>query len=311
MSEEKAAETAGSGDTRDHHANRKYKDSVFRTLFSEHDKAIELVNAVCKTEFTAETELTLETLTDVLFQDQLNDIAVLVEGRLLVLAEHQSSINPNMASRLLTYVGRVYEKLIDPDVKYSDKLAKLPRPEFVVLYNGAEPLAEHTVIRLSDAFLDVPGMTDNALELTVDVYNVNKEHSTDLLGRSRTLRDYSAFIACIRGYLKKDLTLEDALTQAIRDCIAKDILREFLKEHGSEVYSMLYGEFDLERAKIVWHNEGVEEGIKKTIRKMLGTDLYKQVGTGLLYEMIDAPKEEIDRLLAEVLAEKEEPYRQI
>jgi len=73
---------------------------------------------------------------------------------------------------------------------------------------------------------------------------------------------------------------------------------------------MLYGEFDLERAKIVWHNEGVEEGIKKTIRKMLGTDLYKKIGDELIYT-VDAPKEEIDRLLAEVLAEKEDPYWEI
>jgi hypothetical protein len=36
-----------------------------------------------------------------------NDIAMLVDNRLVVLVEHQSTINENMPLRLLEYVSRI------------------------------------------------------------------------------------------------------------------------------------------------------------------------------------------------------------
>jgi hypothetical protein len=50
-----------------------------------------------------------------------------------------STINPNMALRLLMYIARIYEKLIENKNIYSGKPIKLPRPEFFVLYNGLLP----------------------------------------------------------------------------------------------------------------------------------------------------------------------------
>jgi hypothetical protein len=40
-----------------------------------------------------------------------NDISFLLDGKLVVLIEHQSSLNRNMPLRLLLYIGRVYEKI--------------------------------------------------------------------------------------------------------------------------------------------------------------------------------------------------------
>ncbi len=54
--------------------------------------------------------------------------------------------------------------------------------------------------------------------------------------------------------------LEYCIKLEIKECIEKDILKEFLKQNGSEVINMLHIEFNLEDAKLVWKQEGFEDG---------------------------------------------------
>ena len=80
--------------------NRKYKDSVFVDLFSEDEKAKEnflsLYNALHGTKLTAVGKLKNIRLEQVLYMAFYNDVSYLVDNRIIVLAEHQSTINPNM-----------------------------------------------------------------------------------------------------------------------------------------------------------------------------------------------------------------------
>ena len=48
--------------------NRKYKDSVFRVLFSEKDRLIELYNAIFGTDYTENDSVDITTLEDVVFK---------------------------------------------------------------------------------------------------------------------------------------------------------------------------------------------------------------------------------------------------
>ena len=48
--------------------NRKYKDSVFRMLFNEKDKLIELYNAIFDTEYTEDDRVDITTIEDVIFK---------------------------------------------------------------------------------------------------------------------------------------------------------------------------------------------------------------------------------------------------
>ena len=86
-------------------ANRKYKDSVFVDLFSEDEKAKEnflsLYNALHGTKLTAVGKLKNIRLEQVLYMAFYNDVSYLVDNRIIVLAEHQSTINENMPSQRL------------------------------------------------------------------------------------------------------------------------------------------------------------------------------------------------------------------
>jgi hypothetical protein len=90
-----------------------------------------------------------------------NDVAFLMEDRLVVLMEHQSTVCENMPVRLLIYVGRIYEKWLNANEKirkavYGTQLLKIPTPEFYVFYNGKTEFPKRKDLKLSDAFHDLP-----------------------------------------------------------------------------------------------------------------------------------------------------------
>ena len=98
--------------------------------------------------------------------------------------------------------------------------------------------------------------------------NVNKRHNERILERCEVLHGYAVFIGLIREHQKAGRELKDAITAAIDDCVANGILVEYLKNKGSEVRNMLFTEFNLEDAKQVWREEGIEEGMLKAAHAM-------------------------------------------
>ena len=139
--------------------NRNHKDSLFIDLFCKDQKSgkenfISLYNALHQTNLNLETT-TLEevNIENILYMALSNDIAILVDDRLIVLVEHQSTINENMPLRLLEYVSRIYEQIVPSEDRYEKKMIKIPYPEFYVFYNGTEEYPVEKELKLSDAFL--------------------------------------------------------------------------------------------------------------------------------------------------------------
>ncbi len=156
--------------------NKNYKDTVFADLFSEDETSkanfLSLYNALFDTNLTDEATLQNIRLDQVLYNSLRNDVSFLVDNRLIILAEHQSTINENMPLRFLEYVARLYERTQNPKNRYLRKLVKIPKPEFFVFYNGEEEYPVEKILKLSDAFL--PEGSDVSLELIVKVFNINK-----------------------------------------------------------------------------------------------------------------------------------------
>ena len=217
---------------------------MFSLLFSDPDILRELYSAIEGVELPPDTAIDINTLSNALFMGQINDVSFTVGDRLIVLIEHQSTVNKNMPLRLLMYVARVYEKIIDRMRLYQTGLEKIPEPVFIVLYNGRDPYPEHTVLRLSEAFRDTACLrAENpggpSLELVVHVYNINQGYNAGLLARCETLSGYSVFVSKIWEY-RKTMPLEDAMKAATRYCIENDILRPFLETNSSEVMNILF-----------------------------------------------------------------------
>ena len=209
-----------------------------------------------------------------LFTSPENDLAFSVNEKMLILFEHQSTINENMPVRMLTYITRIYEKRVGKKV-YRKSLVKLPRPEFIVLYNGKEPFPKEKRLRLSDAFEKIGDSDLISLDLIVRVININKGVNPKLERRSKILDGYVTFIAKVREYEKKypRKKLEEAIKAAIRYCIKNDIFCRykaclvFTKQNSSEVVNMLMTEHNVKDAIEVAREEGIEKGIERGIEK--------------------------------------------
>ena len=154
-------------------ANREYKDSVFSLYLSNPERLIEVYNAVADTNYPPDTPVEINTLTDVLYKNQINDLSFVLDNQIVVLIEHQSTINENMALRLFLYSARVYEKITKQKPLYKRKRVKIPVPRFIVLYNGNELYPEYGEQKLSDSFIFQ--QENPQLELKIDIYNINYE----------------------------------------------------------------------------------------------------------------------------------------
>ena len=246
-------------------ANRKYKDSVFVDLFSEDEKAKEnflsLYNALHGTNLQLSCPVENIKLDNVMYMNIVNDVSCLVDNKIIVLAEHQSTINENMPLRFLQYIARLYEKLQAPADRYLRKLSKIPTPEFYVFYNGREDYPEMITLKLSDAFITKPEQMP--LDLEVKVYNINKSKGAEVLSRCKTLDEYSLFIEEVR--IQTQLDPENGFTNAVKICIEKGILKEYLQRKSREVINMLIAEYDYDTDIAVQREEAGKIAFAKGI----------------------------------------------
>jgi hypothetical protein len=165
------------------------------------------------------------------------------------------------------YIDRLYEKTIDNKRIYSRKRFSIPRPEFIVLYNGKEDLPAESVLKLSDMFKKLEGHDKIALELEVKVYNINKGRNPAIEKRCPALGAYSELVDRIRANESAGMERTEAVKEAVRYCTGKGILSGFLKEHGSEVENMLLTEWNWNDALQVSREEGREDGREEGEKK--------------------------------------------
>ena len=269
---------------------RNYKDSVFCRLFSDEDKLRELYNALSGKEYTKETKVEIVTLENSIFGDLQNDVSFMIDGKFIVMVEHQSTVNPNMPLRMLGYISREYEKLLKKQNLYSRRLIKVPTPELYVFYNGLEDQPVMQELKLSDAFM---GECDTiSIEVVVKVININLDKGAELLKKCKTLQEYSRFIHMIRARWAECGDRETAITESVRICIEEGILTEFLKRNGGEIMSFVNIELTREECEAIREEDGYMRGLeegeaakqREIAVKMLSMNMDKKViaeATGL------------------------------
>ena len=223
-------------------ANRNYKDTVFRMLFSDRKNLLSLYNAVNQTDYRNPEELEIVTLENAIYMGMKNDLAFIMDTN-LYLYEHQSTYNPNMPLRDLFYICSEYQKLVDKKSLFSSTLQKIPAPNFIEFYNGSTEIADCTELRLSSAFEHLSG--EPKLELVVTVFNVNEGHNAELMQHCSMLKEYAQYVARVRHYAS-DMPLNQAVKRAVDECIREGILAEFLARNRNEVISMSIFEYDKE-----------------------------------------------------------------
>ena len=238
---------------------RQYKDNVFCLLYRDKNNLLDLYNGLNDTNYTNVNDLTVTTLK-----------------------------------------GGVYMMYNNSDLHRSTTL-KIPVPHFVTFYNGKQPLEAESILRLSDMYeknIDCP-----ELELMVRVININTDnnagnksrtfnsnindnsvsnsnihtYSSEFLSKCETLKDYMIFVNKVR--VKTDvekIDIRTAVTEAVDECIAENVLSEFFRNHREEVITVSIYEYDEEGHLEIVKEEGRQLGIAEG--KQLGLAQGRQIG---------------------------------
>lgn len=148
-------------------------------------------------------------------------------------------------------------------------------------------------------------MDSYKLELEATMLNINGTHNQKLKDACQTLNEYAVYTDKIRRYTEK-MSLENAVEQAIHECIEENVLKEFLEKHRTEAKAMSIFEYNQEKhlrmeREDAWEDErkegwesGLREGEENTKR------IFKLSLAG------KSPKE-----IAEICAISEEKVKQL
>lgn len=245
-------------------ANRKYKDTVFRKLFSDRKNLLSLYNAINGTAYMDASQLEIVTLDNAIYMGMKNDLAFIINTNLF-LYEHQSTYNPNMPLRDLFYIFGEYQKLVELKSLYTSTRLRIPTPNFIVFYNGTEKNEDRWVEYLSESYENMSGEPN--LELKVIILNINVGHNKKLMEECQTLREYAQYVAKVRRY-SEEMELNTAVECAVSESIQEGILKEFLQKNRAEVIAMSIFEYNEEEEKRklrkAEYEAGMAEGVMKT-----------------------------------------------
>ncbi|MGI5969806.1 MAG: hypothetical protein ACOX76_09015 [Lachnospiraceae bacterium] len=261
----------------------KYKDTVFRKLFSDPARLLELYNAMNKSNYTDSSELEINTLDNAVYLGMKNDVSFIFHNELW-LYEHQSTVNPNMPLRDLIYAADILaSKFYDKSV-YSSVQIKIPSPRFIVFYNGSRNVPEQYMYRLSDAYYqnnngEAP-FCEPFLELKVLVININGCYNEDIKRSCKTLSDYQTYVSLVRAY-SATMPIEKAVSTAIEECIGNNVLREFLEKERAVVMSLSVFEFNKEREFKIVREDEREEGIRIGMERGLQQGMERGLQQGM------------------------------
>ena len=252
-------------------AARNHKDNVFCLLYRDKKNLLSLYNAMNGTNYEKDDELEVVTLEEAICMKMRNDAAFVIDST-LNLYEQQASINPNMPLRNLYYVTEELKKIAPPGRLHRTTKVKIPAPRFVVFYNGTTEQPERAICRLSELFFKEE--KEPELELIVTVININPCCNGELLAKCESLRGYMAFVGKTRDKKGIGIKLEEAVRQAVDECISENILADFFREHKEEIVEMGIYEFDQELYDQVLREDGEERGIE------LGIHIYQAIQSG-------------------------------
>ena len=254
--------------------NRKIRDTVFCHFMSNESHLLSLCNALNDTGYDESSDITINTLEGSFFSNIKNDISFLLNNLMVVLIEHQTTINPNMPLRFLSYVDELYKRYTSTSHKkiYGDDLIKIPAPEFYVFYDGNDTSFEQQTLKLSDAF----ETQSDKLELTVHVYNLADGMNDELKRKCLPIGEYSIFSNAYKHFRQRKMEIDHAVDAAIKYCLENNVMVDYLKNNQKEVIDMFGFEWNekeerealLEIGEERGRLEGKIESIKELMRNL-------------------------------------------
>ena len=242
-------------------AKRTAKNSVFLDLFQDKKNLLALYKTL-HPEDTDATEDTLDivTIDNVLTDNLYNDLGIMVgNNRLLLLLEAQSSWTMNILIRILLYLAQSYHEYFERTSQslYKSRKVKMPKPELYVIYTGSRGRKPDT-ISLSKEFF---GGEDIDIEIKAKViYESDKDN---------IINEYIVFCKVFNEQIKEHGMTKQAVTETIRICKDRNILKQYLSNKEVEVVTIMMSLFDDEQIMRTYEKDLKRETLMEKATLML------------------------------------------
>ena len=240
-------------------AKRTAKNSVFLDLFQDKGNLLKLYKTL-HPEDTEATEDTLDivTIDNVLTDNLDNDLGIMVgNDRLLLLLEAQSSWTMNILIRILLYLAQTYHEYFERTEQslYKRKKVTMPKPELYVIYTGSKGRKPDT-ISLSQEFFDGANI-DVEIKAKV-IYESDKDN---------IINEYIIFCKVFNEQTKKYGMTKQAVTETIRICKDRNILKQYLSSKEVEVVTIMMSLFDEEQIMRTYAKDMAREIARETAKE--------------------------------------------
>lgn len=296
--------------------NREIKSSVFADIFGDDEldgkkNFLSLYNAIHGTELKLEdTQIEHKKIPQAICKPYDNDISMLINGRLIVLVEHQSTPNENMPLRCLEYYVHLLYGIIPAKARYNENIVKIPTPEFYVFYNGKKQTKQDYIMKLSDAFHEP--QKEVLCELKVRFMSIigTEGKNLSVVRKCDILRQYCEFMDIVFRYqaeLKETPTKDEQKTcyeKAIREAISKDILVDYLTRKGTAVINMFTDEYDYNLDMQAKEEDGFNRGTQQKAVEDARSFYANGVSIGIIAKSLHMTEDQVREIVKEPVSVK-------
>ncbi len=235
----------------------KIKDSIFTNLFQNKKYLLQLYKALHPEDCNVtEDEIADVTIKHILIDADYNDLGFSISNRLLVLVESQSTWTFNIIIRALMYLIQTYHDYFKRTNQnlYGSKKVNIPKPELYMIYTG-DRKSIPDIISLSKEFF---GGANTAIDAKIKV--LYQEDEKNIIGQ------YIIFSKVYNEQRKLYGNTKQAITETIRICKDRNILKEYLENKEQEVVDIMMTLFDDEQI-LKAYTKDIEDNKEKETEK--------------------------------------------
>ena len=241
-------------------AKRTAKNSVFFDLFQNKRYLLKLYKTLHPEDETAtEDSLTDVTITNVLTDNLYNDLGFIANNKLMILVEAQSTWTVNILVRVLLYLAQSYHEYFQRTSQnyYKSKKVKMPKPELYVIFTGNKGRKPEKLL-LSEEFFE---SADIGIEVKAKV--IYESDTDDIINQ------YIIFCKVFNEQTGQYGMTRKAVTETIRICKDRNILREYLLDREMEVVTIMMSLFDEEQIMKSFIKSERRDEARETAERMI------------------------------------------
>ena len=240
---------------------RKIKDSVFTNLFQDKKYLLRLYKALHPEDGNVtEEDIKDVTIKHILVDADYNDLGFSVDGRLVILIESQSTWTLNIVIRALMYLIQTYHDFFKRTKQnlYGSKKVNMPKPELYVIFTGEKTKNPPDTISLSKDFFD-----GEKIAVDAEIKVLYQEDEDNIIGQ------YIIFCKVYNEQRKKHGQTKEAVTETIRICKDRNVLKEYLESKEQEVVDIMMTLFDDEQVLEAYAEDIKNSEARETAERMI------------------------------------------